>query len=169
MLIRYFFLACLFITFHYFSLNLLNAKNEFPFIPGEKLEYELSWGFIPVGSAVMEVAPRNPLSIDPWQIRFSVRTNSFADKFYKVRTNVTSWVDSNFTHSIKYEKSQHEGKTRKEISVKYDYRKDEVIYLENDQPPRVLRLKEKVYDPLAIAFAFRCFPVEVGKTKLLPT
>ena len=33
----------------------------------------------------------------------------------------------------------------------------------------MLRLKEKVYDPLAIAFAFRCFPVEVGKTKLLPT
>lgn len=169
MLIRCFFLACLLITFHYFSLNLLNAKNDFPFIPGEKLEYELSWGFIPVGSAVMEVTPRNPLSIDPWQIRFSVRTNSFADKFYKVRTNVTSWVDSNFTHSIKYEKSQHEGKTRNEISVKYDYRKDEVIYLENDQPPRVLRLTEKVYDPLAIAFAFRCFPVEVGKTKLLPT
>ena len=97
MLIRCFFLACLLIiTFHYFSLNLLNAKNDFLLLPGEKIEYELSWGFIPVGSAVMEVAPRNPLSIDPWQIRFSVRTNSFADKFYKVRTNVTSWVDSNF-------------------------------------------------------------------------
>ena len=26
-----------------------------------------------------------------------------------------------------------------------------------------------VYDPLAIAFAFRCFPVEAGKYKILPT
>lgn len=147
----------------------LYAKTDFPFIPGERLDYELSWGFIPVGSAVIEIGPRDSSSNAPWQICFSVRTNSFADKFYKVRTKVTSWVDCNFTHSLKYVKSQHEGKTRKEIQVNFDYSKNQVTYLENEKPPRILPLSRKVYDPLAIAFAFRCFPTEAGKAKILPT
>ena len=166
---RLFFLFFLFFNFQNFLPNSVYAQNNFPFLAGERLEYKLSWGIIPVGIAVMEVIPSNPSSSAHWQIRFSVKTNSFADKFYKVRTSVTSWVDSNFTYSIKYQKSQHEGKTKKQISVEYDYRNEKVLYIENNQPPRELSLKEKVYDPLAIAFAFRCFPVEVGKTKILPT
>ena len=169
MLLHPFYLAHLFLTCLYFSPYSLLGKADFPFLPGEKLEYNLSWGFIPVGSAVMEIAPRDSLSNEPWQIRFSVKTNSFADKFYKVRTSVTSWVDSNFTRSLRYVKSQQEGKTKKEIDVTYDYSKKEVIYLENEQSPRLLSLGGNVYDPLAIAFAFRCFPVEAGKYKILPT
>ena len=75
----------------------------------------------------MEIAPRDSLSNEPWQIRFSVKTNSFADKFYKVRTSVTSWVDSNFTRSLRYVKSQQEGKTKKEIDVTYDYSKKKLF------------------------------------------
>ena len=52
----------------------------------------------------------------------------------------------NFTHSLKYVKSQHEGKTRKEIQVNFDYSKNQVTYLENEKPPRILSLSRKVYD-----------------------
>ena len=143
-------------------------KIIFLFFQVKRLEYKLSWGLIPVGSAVMEIMARDTTSNDSWQIRFSVKTNSFADKFYKVRTSVTSWVDNNFTHSLRYVKSQHEGKTRKEIEVNYNYSKNEVIYRENEKSPRILSLDSRVYDPLAIAFAYRCFPVEAGESKILP-
>ena len=146
-----------------------HANKDLPFVPGERLEYDLSWGLIPVGSAFMEVGPRNLDSQEPWVINFSVKTNKFADKIYKVRTNVRSWINSDFTHSLKYMKSQQEGKTRKEIKVEYDYKKKIVRYSENNLDPRVLPLGKKVYDPLAIAFAYRTFPTDAGKTKILPT
>ena len=109
-----FFLKQLILVF-LFPVLLKGNINDAPFLPGEKLEYELSWGFLPVGAAFIEVVPadRNPEA--SWMIRFSVRTNSFADAFYKVRTEATTWVDSNFTKSLRYEKLQQEGKTKKKI------------------------------------------------------
>ena len=49
-----------FYGFLYFSIILnqflaADQNNSLPFNIGEKLEYDLSWGFIPVGSATMEV------------------------------------------------------------------------------------------------------------------
>ena len=87
----------------------LSGKTSLPFLPGEQLEYSLKWGFIPVGFATMEVSSRKHGDEEPWHIRFSVRTNKFADKFYKVRTDITSLVDANFTRSLEYMKSQQEG------------------------------------------------------------
>ena len=45
-------------------------------------------------------------------IRFSVRTNDFADAFYKVRTEVESEVSEDFSKSYSYSKTQREGKTK---------------------------------------------------------
>ena len=116
-----YFLNCWVVICLFFAPLSLSGKTSLPFLPGEKLEYSLKWGFIPVGFATMEVSPRKHGDEEPCKIRFSVRTNNFADKFYKVRTNITSLVDSNFTRSLKYIKSQQEGKTKKEIVVQFDY------------------------------------------------
>ena len=35
--------------FYTLSLASVSHEKDFPFISGEKLEYDLSWGFIPVG------------------------------------------------------------------------------------------------------------------------
>ena len=162
-----FFLKQLILVF-LFPVFLKGNVNDTPFLPGEKLEYELSWGFFPVGAAFIEVVPadRNPEA--SWMIRFSVRTNSFADAFYKVRTEATTWVDSNFSKSLRYEKFQQEGKTKKKIKVEFDYYLKKVTYLENNLQPRYLMLEKKVYDPLAIAYAFRFHPTEMGIGRVLP-
>lgn len=148
---------------------LIGNVKETPFLPGEKLEYELSWGFIPVGVALIEVVPTDPNPDASWMIRFSVRTNGFADAFYKVRTEATTWVDSNFSKSLRYEKFQQEGKTKKTVKVEFDYDLKKVIYLENNLQPRHLMLEKKVYDPLAIAYAYRFHPAETGIGRVLPT
>ena len=157
----------LFILFFPYQLCLSGTPNA-PFLPGENLEYSLKWGFLPVGFATMEVGPRKQGGEEPWEVRFSVRTNSFADNFYKVRTRITSWVDMNFTRSLKYQKSQQEGKTNKEIIVDFNYEKEKVIFSENNQLPRTLTLTQSVYDPLSIAFAFRFIPSNQQQKKTLP-
>ena len=58
-----------------------------------------------------------PLQITKDKIReevigIFVRTNNFADAFYKVRTNVFSEIDPPFTKTLFYGKNQLEGKTQ---------------------------------------------------------
>ena len=133
----------------------LEQTVSLPFKVGERLEYNLKWGFFPVGSAVMEVLPKDSQDTDgPKIIRFSVRTNSFADTFYKVRTQISSTIDPLFTRALRYEKSQHEGNTRREIVVDFDYDRGEARYLQNDSSPVITSIPGPVFDPLSIAYFF---------------
>ena len=60
----------------YFGL-FADSKIVLPFKIGEKLEYDLSWGFFPVGEATMEVHSLEKIDGELcYLIRFSVRTNS---------------------------------------------------------------------------------------------
>ena len=61
-----------------------SLAEPFPFQVGERLEYDMKWGFFPVGSASMELLASDSSNPDGTKlIRFQVRTNSFADNFYK--------------------------------------------------------------------------------------
>ena len=145
-------------------------SDRLPFQLGERLEYEMKWGFFPVGSAVMEVFAQNQnLEKSPIIVRFQVRTNSFADNFYKVRTSITSILDPSFSRTLEYRKSQHEGKTKREIEVLYDYDNGEVSYIENQSEPRVTNIPGNVFDPLSIAYFFRLNPLTPGAKTVLPT
>jgi hypothetical protein len=145
-------------------------SERLPFQLGERLEYEMKWGFFPVGSAVMEVFAQNQSQEkSPIVVRFQVRTNSFADNFYKVRTSITSILDPGFSRTLEYRKSQHEGKTKREIEVLYDYEKGEVSYTENQSEPRVTDIPGYVFDPLSIAYFFRLNPLTPGAKTVLPT
>jgi len=154
---------------------LLRAEKLLPFVSGEKLEYEIKWGFFPVVYATMEVNRLLGNEVDHSttepvnQVKFFVRTNSFADTFYKVRTTVTSTMDDAFTRTLSYQKSQREGSTRREILVDYDYGKKEVRYFLNGQDPQIMPLPEPCFDPLAIAYYFRIHSIEPNSEKILPT
>ena len=145
-------------------------QANLPFVLGERLEYDLRWGFFSVGSASMEVFARNPQKPEGSKvIRFQVRTNSFADNFYKVRTTVTSTLNSSFSRTLKYEKSQREGKTHREIVVEYDYDKGEARYFEGNNIPKITPIPEAVFDPLSIAYFCRLHPLVPGGKITLPT
>jgi len=144
--------------------------SPYPFNLGERLEYEITWGFFPVGSAVMEVlAEDKAIENSPILVRFNVRTNSFADTFYKVRTSITSTVSSDFSRTLKYQKEQREGKTRREIEVVYNYDEGTVSYVKNGSKPKLTQISGYVHDPLSIAYLFRLHPLIPGGKTVLPT
>ena len=146
------------------------SAAEIPFQVGEKLEYSLKWGLIPVGSAQMEILPNRTYGGENCHaISFSVRTNKFADAFYKVRTSILSLVSEDFDRSILYSKDQQEGKTKKKITVNYDYEKSIAKYQEGSEEPRFLNIDGNVFDPLAIAYLFRLKPLVEGGRTILPT
>ena len=143
---------------------------DFPFQSGETLAYDLKWGIFPVGSATMEVRTH----LDENQTRqhkltFSVRTNDFADAFYKVRTNITSVIDYPFQRSLRYEKSQREGKTKREIEVVFDYDSKKAKYYESKRLVSTMPIPAQVFDPLAIAYFFRLGELKPKSETILPT
>ena len=83
-------------------------------------------------------------------------SNSFADTFYKVRTSISSTIDSSFSRTLRYEKSQHEGGTHREIVVEYDYKKGEAKYVLLGKSPKITPIPGPVFDPLSIAYFFAC-------------
>ena len=144
--------------------------NDIPFKPGEKLEYKLKWGFFPVGSAVLEVLPMKWEGNESfYHLSFRVRTNSFADKIYRVRTEIESVVSSDFSRSISYQKKQREGRTQKDILVEFDYQKKRASYQEKGKHKLYLDIPNKVFDPLSIAYFFRIGSLTSGATRSLPT
>lgn len=152
------------------SVAFINGAASKPFDIGERLEYDLKWGFFPVGSAVLEVHPKAKINGNScYLLKFSVRTNSFADSFYKVRTSIESYVKDDFSKSILYLKSQSEGKTKRQVEVKFDYQKGEAIYKLSKKNHSTVKIPDKVFDPLAIAYLFRFKEMKENKSWEIPT
>lgn len=149
----------------------VELTNSLPFQPGETLRYDLKWGLFPVGSATMKVLPMDEDAGENGfhRLSFSVRTNEFADAFYKVRTNITSVVDRSFGKSIRYEKSQKEGKTKREIEVLFDYDSGKASYFESKKMVSTLSIPSQVLDPLSIAYFFRLKELKPSTETILPT
>ena len=118
----------------------------------------------------MKVLPKEDEGDDGFhRLSFSVRTNEFADAFYKVRTNITSVVDRTFSKSMRYEKSQKEGKTKREIEVLFDYDAGKASYFESGRLVSTLPIPSQVLDPLSIAYFFRLGELKAETETTLPT
>jgi hypothetical protein len=147
-----------------------NEEIDFPFQSGETLTYDLKWGIFPVGSATMKAQTiLDENETRQHRLTFSVRTNDFADAFYKVRTNITSVIDHSFKRSLRYEKSQREGKTKREIEVMFDYDSKKAKYHESNRLVSTMPIPEQVFDPLAIAYFFRLKELKPNTETILPT
>ena len=153
----------------------LMAKKEkepssLPFAPGEKLIFQLKWGFFSVGSAVLEThEPEEVNGTKCHKISLTVSTNKFADSIYKVRTKAVSFVEKGFGRSVLFRKSQQEGKTNRNVEVRFDYDKNIAIYSNHGVANEPLKIPDQVFDPLAIAYLFRLGDVTAGKDRKLPT
>jgi hypothetical protein len=132
-----------------------------PFSPGERLEFELRWEFVPAGRATLAVMP--PTEIDGKPVRHFVmtaRTNRFLDTFYKVRDRIESFVDPGMNHSLFYKKRQREGKTRRDVEVRFDWEAGTAHYANFGKPRDPLPLKPGTFDPLSAFYFARTLPLK---------
>ena len=139
------------------------AERRFPFRPGERLTFEAKWSFVPVGEAVLEVMP--PTSVKGVKARhflMTVKTNKFADVFYKVRDRFDSYADMDMTRSIFYKKLQ-QGKTKRDAAAHFDWKKGEVYYKNFDFKRSPIKLLAGSFDPLSVFYFFRLHDLAQNK------
>jgi Protein of unknown function (DUF3108) len=127
---------------------------------GEKLTFDINYGFITAGTATMEVAKLIKYSERPcYQIITRANSNSFFSSVYKVDDKVESLIDAVALFSWRFEKNLREGTYKSDRLCLFDQRNHQVIY-NNDTticPPFS-------QDALSVLYFVRTQPLEPGKS-----
>jgi hypothetical protein len=161
------FASLLFLAFYCLGFG---EESSPPFVPGERLHYKIKWGLIPVGRATLEVAPSEEVNGTLcYKFVLSVRTNEFADAFYKVRTRAESYLAADFSRSLLYRKKQQEGKTERDVVVRFDYDRNLAFYSNYGKLERKIPIRPVAFDPLSIAYLFRLGEIKAGVRRSFPT
>jgi Protein of unknown function (DUF3108) len=130
---------------------------------GERLAFVLKWTIIPAGEAVLEVLPQEHMAgIDAYHFVLTARSNAFIDAFYMIRDRVDAWSDAAMTQSLLYRKKQHEGSTRRDITVSFDWEAMTAQYINKGEAREPIPISPGTFDPLSIFYWSRSVDLVVG-------
>jgi len=138
--------------------DVLMSDSSFPFNQiGEELEYALKWGPFKVGSGYLRVLPITNIGEEEcYHVSLEVKTNSFADAVYKVRSHFDSFVSTSLLKPVLYEIHQHEGSTNRDAKVVFDWNALTVQYQrEGEEPKNAVAIEDNTWDPLSVVYYFR--------------
>lgn len=131
---------------------------------GEKLQFDINYGFINAGSATMEVAALIDYNGRPaFQIVTRAQSNSFFSSFYRVDDRVESIIDAQGLYSWRFEKNLREGKYRADRMYAFDQPGGSVTYEDS-----LIAMKPFVQDALSSLYFTRTQPLEIGQSFLMP-
>ncbi|MBN2461716.1 MAG: DUF3108 domain-containing protein [Candidatus Cloacimonetes bacterium] len=95
------------------SVFCLGIMNLWSIPAGEKLTFNIKYGMISAATATMEFREISYQDTIPcYEIMTRTRTNSFFDKIFKVRDEISSIIDQKLFVSHRFEKILNEGKYR---------------------------------------------------------
>jgi len=132
-----------------------------PFNVGEKLEYDVKFGFVKVGNAHMEVVGLDNLrGRAAWHTAFYVRGGNF---MYRVNDVYESWMDAETLSSLRFVQELEEG--GKDIDRRFEIYPERSIFIQTSKKPQ--KEEASVSEPLddgSFLYFLRTIPLEVGKT-----
>lgn len=132
---------------------------------GEKLEFDINYGFINAGTATMEVTRLIEYESRPcYQIVTRARSNSFFSSFYRVEDKVESIIDALGIFSWRFQKTLREGNYRAERSHITDQRNNFVVDGED-----TVAVAPYVQDALSALYFVRTQPLVVGESFFVNT
>lgn len=108
------------------------------FKPGEKLTFEINYGFVTAGEAVMEV-DKNYQNINGrkcYDIRFNVNSTSSFDWVYKVRDFYRTYVDAEGLFPWRFEQHIKEGNYQRDFEAIFDQQNLKVKTFTGEKDPK---------------------------------
>jgi hypothetical protein len=134
------------------------AHVAVPFAVGERLEYDVKFGFVHVGSGNMEVSGIDTVrGRAAWHTVFRVKGGTF---FYHVNDRLESWIDVSDLVSLRHWQELSEGHRDRER--RFEIMPERGVVLEEGKPeaPTV----PLPLDDGAFLYFVRTIPLEVGAT-----
>ena len=144
--------------------SVFHAKSDSalqPFGVGERMEYEVRFGPLKVGTGHMEVVGiENIRGRDSWHTAFWVQGGTF---FYKVNDVNESWFDTETLSSLRFVQQLEEGSKDRERH--FEIYPDRAVFVATHDKP--VKEQPSVHQPLddgSFLYFIRTIPLEVGKT-----
>lgn len=127
---------------------------------GEKLYFDINYGFVNAGSATMEVADLIEYNERPaYQIVTTATSNNFFSTFYPVQDRVESIIDAVGLFSWHFEKKLREGSYRQHRQYGFDQINHKVVYKGD-----TIEIEDYCQDALSILYYIRSQPLTVGQS-----
>jgi len=142
-----------------------NQQEKLPaFEVGEKLTYSLGWQFVVVGHASLEVLPDEEIDGKPVRsFEMKAKTGKVVGSLFKVNDTLSSLTEYDVSRSLGYAKIQREGKTKRDVSVEFDWENLNALYTETiGGGSRVTPILENTLDPLSAFYFVRTQEFDVG-------
>ena len=135
-----------------------DERLRVPFGVGERLEYEVRFGALRVGSGSMEVAGLQQVrGRDAWHTVFTVRGGTF---FYRVNDRNESWIDVHTFNSLRFNQDLNEGS--RDVERQFEIFPERSVFSENGEAEQ-----PSVANPLddgSFLYFLRTIPLVVGET-----
>jgi hypothetical protein len=139
---------------------------------GERLEFELRWGFITAGYATLEVKPRKDGKTE--FLTFAT-ANKTVNKFYPVYDTVYTLVNNKGLMTDIFRKSLHEGKFHNKSLIKFDRNgkkavlsdtvfKDPVKHTVKRSADTSVTIDGLEHSIMSAFYLVRTMPLKVGET-----
>lgn len=149
----------LIITLQIISVTLVIPQSDLPkddfrkqkntaFKVGEKLTFDVKYGFVTAGIATMQIPKIKRISgRDAYHVTFEVNTVPSFDIFYKVRDRYETYIDVEGIFPWRFEQHIREGKYSRDFSAFFDQRKGKAKTRdgEYDIPKNVLDIVSAFY------------------------
>jgi len=143
--------------YHDDSFMLRRVLNE-AFTVGEELCYNVSFGFLGAGNAVMRVQEITDWKGRPcYRITSDVKSNAFFSKFFRVEDHIETIVDVEGIFPWFYSKRIREGKYKADRSAKFDPHNSRAF-----EGKDTLKVRPFTQDVISIIYYARIQPMEVG-------
>ncbi|KAA0210705.1 MAG: DUF3108 domain-containing protein [Ignavibacteriaceae bacterium] len=133
------------------------------FGPGERLIFEISYGFVTAGTAIMEIAP-NTVTINgrqAYQISVNVNSSESFDWVYKVRDSYLTLMDKEGLFPWKFEQHIREGNYKRDFEAIFDQENKLVRAYTGETEPKKFegefQVPEYVQDVLSAFYYSRTF------------
>ncbi len=154
----------------------VRARAQVPWKTGEKLQFDISVGFLAAGKASLTVSDifdhetsTNGITQKYQAYRFlaTAESNSFVDVFFKVRDKNESWLDVNGLFTHRFEQRNNEGKYHLNQVVEYDWIRKRFMQtdLVEGRAPKIEEgdLPNPVIDTLSSLYLVRTKDLKVGE------
>ena len=156
------------------------AKTEYPpfkampvaLTEGERLVYQVKWGIVDAGKATLTVNGREPLAPggpEVWNIDCRTRSSSFVSLFYKVRDDITTFLDVRKGCTRRFDMDKTGGSTHAVEHIDFDYDKGVADYSrtltrggKEEVKTRAIPLPGEVHDPLSCLYYVRGMDLQVA-------
>ncbi|HKX27766.1 MAG TPA: DUF3108 domain-containing protein, partial [Blastocatellia bacterium] len=146
--------------------NLPNGGSKFPFVVGERLNYDIAWGnFISVGKASFEVRQQGMLGNNRIFVFHGEATTTGALRtLIDVNDQMSSFVLVDKLLPIRTDLSLREGKRSKQISITYNQAGNSASLSSGS----TVAIRPGTVDLVSLLYAVRAADLKIGSTHSFP-